>query len=73
MRGGELMKKIKKSLFESITHIPTTFLGFLIVVLGLILVYLKIVKMEQLTTFIIASLPFFFYKKEEKKDEDKTE
>jgi len=60
---------MKKDLYDRIKDIPTTIMGFIIVIIGLFFVYKNIINIEQLSGFLIASLPFFLYKKETKKED----
>jgi hypothetical protein len=57
------MNKIKRDLLDRLTHIPSTIFGFVMSILGLVLVVFKVITMEQWTAFAASSMPFFFYKK----------
>lgn len=68
----DYMTKVKKDLLERMAHLPTTTLGFIIVLIGLGLVGFEKITMDQFTGFMVVALPFFFYKKEKNvKDEPK--
>lgn len=63
------MKEFKKDIISRLTDLPTTFMGFIIILLGFLLVYLKIITFTEFTGFMIMALPFFFLKKENKTDD----
>ena len=67
------MGKIKRDLLDRLIHLPTTLLGFIIILVGLCLVFLKKITMEQFTAFMVVSMPFFFYKREKEKDKSDEE
>lgn len=62
--------KIKKDIIQRLLHLPTTTMGFLIILIGLGLVGLGIIEMESFTGFCLVSLPFFFMKKGEKTEKE---
>ncbi len=64
-------EQIKKDLLTRLTHLPTTTLGFIIIILGLGLVFLGKIDMDHFIGFMVVSMPFFFYRKEQPKKEDK--
>jgi len=65
------MREFKKDFLDRLLHIPTSILGFIILIIGFILVYQKIITMQEMIGFSVISLPFFFYKKDTPKQEDK--
>jgi len=67
------MRKIKRDLLDRISHIPSNVLGFAIIIIGLSLVASGKITMDQFTAFALVALPFFFYKNNGKKSEEKTE
>lgn len=65
------MKEFKKDIISRLTDIPTTLMGFAIIIAGLTLVYLGKITMQDFTGFMIIALPFFFLKKESKSNDTK--
>ncbi len=62
-------EKIKRDLLDRILHMPTSMLGFIIILIGLGLVFLGKIDMDHFTGFMLISLPFFYYKREVKKED----
>jgi hypothetical protein len=67
------MTKIKRDLLDRLTHLPTTTLGFIIILLGLVLVVFKVITMEQWKAFVAVAMPLFFYKREKNIKEENNE
>lgn len=67
------MGKIKRDLLDRLMNLPTTILGFIIILIGLLLVVLHDMTMEQFTAFMVVSMPFFFYRSKEKSEDKKEE
>jgi ABC-type bacteriocin/lantibiotic exporter with double-glycine peptidase domain len=66
------MKKFKNEFLERLTHLPTTTIGFIILLIGFAMVIFDKISMTDLIAFCAMSVPWFFAKKEsDDKDKDK--
>lgn len=63
------MKEIKKDLWERLMDLPTTLLGFIIILVAMFLVYKQIITFQDFMAFAVMALPFFYLKKKDDKED----